>query len=72
MANPAAAIKRATLAAIRLHRDLDTQAGSALETGRIDIFETFARLNVPLIFKPLDGLLGAYLTRPFAGGPDYN
>lgn len=67
MASSASAIKKATLAAIRLHRELDTQNGSARDTGRIDVYETFARLNVPLIFKPLDGLLGAYLSDPAPG-----
>lgn len=69
MSNVASAIKKASLAAIRLQRDLGSQehATVGIGNGRIDVFETFARLNLPLIFKPLDGLLGAYLKTPAPG-----
>jgi len=61
------AIRRATLAAARLHRDLSLQAQAGNETGRIDVFDAIARLAVPLIFKPLEGLLGSYLSKPTPG-----
>lgn len=67
MTDYAAAIRRATLAAARLHRDLGVQAQAIRGNGRIDVFDVTARLGVPLIFKPLDGLLGAYLSRPMSG-----
>jgi Zn-dependent peptidase ImmA (M78 family) len=67
MNNIASAIRRATLAAARLHRDLGLHAQTIREDGRIDIFDVAARLEVPLIFKPLDGLLGAYLRFPAPG-----
>lgn len=67
MTDVANAIRRATLAATRLHRDLNLQARVPRENGRVDVFDALARLNVPLIFKPLDGLLGAYLADPVPG-----
>ena len=61
------AIRRATLAAARLHRNLGLQAHAENESGRIDVFDAIARLGVPLIFKPLEGLLGSYLSDPTPG-----
>ena len=67
MRNIAVAIRRATLASARLHRDLGLQAHTGHESGRIDVFDAIARLGVPLIFKPLEGLLGSYLSEPTPG-----
>jgi Zn-dependent peptidase ImmA (M78 family) len=67
MVDYAGAIRRATLAAARLHRDLGLQEAAVRDDGRIDIFEVIARLNLPLILRPLDGLLGAYLRDPAPG-----
>ncbi|TMH72223.1 MAG: ImmA/IrrE family metallo-endopeptidase [Betaproteobacteria bacterium] len=67
MKNAAGAIRRATLAAARLHRNLGLQAYAEHESGRIDVFDAIARLGVPLIFKPLEGLLGSYLSDPTPG-----
>lgn len=67
MVDYAGAIRRATLAAARLHRDLGLQAAAVRDNGRIDIFDVIARLNLPLILRPLDGLLGAYLRDPAPG-----
>lgn len=61
------AIRRATLAVARLHRDVGIQTRAIHEDGRIDVLDVIARLEVPLIFKPLDGLLGAYLRDPAPG-----
>ena len=67
MKSIAVAIRRATLAAARLHRDLSLQTRAGEESGRIDVFDAIARLGVPLIFKPLEGLLGSYLSDPTPG-----
>lgn len=67
MTDYANAIRRATLAVARLHRDLGIQAQATREDGRVDVFDVVARLDVPLIFKPLDGLLGVYLPKPASG-----
>ena len=63
----ATAIRKATLEVARLQRDLGIRAKATKEHGRIDVFDALARLELPLIFKPLDGLLGAYLHDPSPG-----
>ncbi len=67
MVNYVAAIRRATLEASRIHRDLAIQAQVVHGTGRIDVYGTIARLGVPLFFTKLDGLLGAYYRHPSPG-----
>jgi Zn-dependent peptidase ImmA (M78 family) len=37
------------------------------QASSIDVFGTIVRQKIPLVFKPLDGLLGAYLPRPIPG-----
>jgi Zn-dependent peptidase ImmA (M78 family) len=44
-----------------MRRQVETQASD------IDVFGTIVRQKIPLVFKPLDGLLGAYLPRPIPG-----
>ena len=59
------AIFEGTLAAQRLHAQLGMK--EAFERGglsRIDVFETASRLGALLLFRPLSGLLGAYLGKP--------
>jgi Zn-dependent peptidase ImmA (M78 family)/predicted secreted protein len=63
----AAAVRRATMAAARLHRDLGTEARIGREGGRVDVFDAAFRLKVPLLFRPLDSLLGAFLNEPIPG-----
>lgn len=67
MADFAGAIRRATLEAARLHRDLGIQAKVARGSGRVDVYDAIARLNVALFFTHLDGLLGVYLREPSPG-----
>lgn len=67
MVDFAPAIRRATLEAARLHRDLGIQAKVVRATGRVDVYDTIARLNVPLFFTKLEGLLGVYLREPSPG-----
>lgn len=67
MADYASAIRRATLEATRLQRDLAIQAKVVHGSGRVDVYETIARLGVPLFFTKLDGLLGAYYRDPAPG-----
>lgn len=67
MADYASAIRRGTLEAGRLHRDLSIEAKVVHGTGRIDVYDTIARLGVPLFFTKLDGLLGVYLREPSPG-----
>lgn len=67
MADYASSIRKATLEANRLHRDLAIQAKVVRGPGRVDVYDTIARLGVPLMFTKLDGLLGAYYREPSPG-----
>jgi len=67
MADYAAAIRKATLAVGRLHRDLAIQARVVHGTGRVDVYNTIVQIGVPLFFTKLDGLLGVYLREPSPG-----
>jgi Zn-dependent peptidase ImmA (M78 family) len=61
------AVRKATLEAARLHRDLSIQAKTVHGDGRVDVYGAIARLGVPLLFTRLDGLLGAYYRLPSPG-----
>ncbi|GAO02089.1 ImmA/IrrE family metallo-endopeptidase [Anaeromyxobacter sp. PSR-1] len=51
----------------RLHRALGTKARFAEGATRIDVFSAAVSLNVTLMFRPLKGLLGAFLNEPAPG-----
>lgn len=51
----------ATLEAERLHKQLKTQERLVQLSGNIDVFGAIVHLGIKLLFKPLDGLLGAYV-----------
>ena len=53
--------------AVRLHRDLGTQDYIEQSPGCVDVFGAIIRSNIALRFRPLKGLLGAYLAHPSAG-----
>lgn len=67
MADYRSAVRRAVLEAGRLHRDLAIQSRVLRGSGRVDVYDTIARLNVPLFFTKLDGLLGVYMREPSPG-----
>lgn len=67
MANDRDIILDATLEAERLHKTLKTKSRLQELSGQIDIFSSIVDQEVALIFKPLDGLLGAYLRSPSSG-----
>jgi Zn-dependent peptidase ImmA (M78 family) len=60
------AILHATMAAARLHKRLEKEE-SLFDNGRVNIFEAVFHLGVPLLFRPLDQLLGAFLNDPAPG-----
>jgi len=66
-ANYAAAVRAGTMAAARLHRDLKTEERLQAQIGSVDIFASIHEMDVPLILRPLRGLLGAYLSEPYPG-----
>jgi Zn-dependent peptidase ImmA (M78 family) len=51
----------------RLHEQLELKKELEGTPGSIDVFRAIIRLNIPLLFRPLEGLLGAYLTTPSVG-----
>jgi hypothetical protein len=65
--NYASAVRNGSMAATRLHHALGTREAMQAAGGNIDVFEAAARLNLPLVLRPLDGLLGAYLPHPIPG-----
>jgi Zn-dependent peptidase ImmA (M78 family) len=61
------AILRAAQAADRLHEEFGTAAATDGEEGRVDVFGMMARRELPVLFRPLDKLLGAYLNEGSPG-----
>ncbi|HQU46748.1 MAG TPA: ImmA/IrrE family metallo-endopeptidase [Pirellulales bacterium] len=61
MSNIRKAVMEAVFAADRLHRDFDSKSAADREGGRIDVFGMFAGRRLPLMFRPLRGLLGAFI-----------
>lgn len=65
--NYAGAVRAGTMAAARLHRALDLRATIARHGGAVDVFGAINTLDLPLLLRPLEGLLGAYLSDPVPG-----
>lgn len=61
------AVRAGTMAAGRLHRQLDTRALIEQQGGSIDVFDAIRALELPLLLRPLKGLLGAFLNAPVPG-----
>ena len=53
------AILEGAQAAARLHDQLGVQAAIESTCGRVDVFGALLASNAALIFRPLEGLLGA-------------
>lgn len=67
MSTVASSIKRGVAAAARLHQRLMTRP---LQLGRvcpIDVFAVLQNLGVPVMIRPLEGLLGAFIKEPAPG-----
>lgn len=60
-------ILEAITAASREHQRVGSQHVVQTAGGGVDVFGTILSLNIPLMFRPLDKLLGAYLPRPNPG-----
>lgn len=67
MADARRAILTGTYEAARAHKDLKSRERWEEDGGRIDVFGAIDHLGLPLMFQPMDGLLGAYLRRPAHG-----
>lgn len=63
----AKAVRHGAAEAARLHRNLNIRARLESEGGAINVFGLIHELNVPLLLRPLQGLLGAYINVPSPG-----
>jgi len=61
------AILNAVVEADRLHKEFDSKARAERGEGRIDVFGMLVNRDIPVMFRPLKGLLGAYLDHPDQG-----
>ena len=61
------AILEGAQAAARIHDQLAIRRTVEVSGGAVDVFRTLLALNVALLFRPLDGLLGACLPGPHPG-----
>ena len=61
------AILSAVSEADRLHKQFDTKARADKGEGRIAVFEMLVDRDIPVLFRPLNGLLGAFLDDPAPG-----
>ncbi len=61
MADVRTSILRAAQAADRLHKEFDTKTYTDGDEGRVNVFDMMAKRDLPVMFRPLDKLLGAYL-----------
>jgi len=65
--NYAGAVRAGTMAAARLHRQLGFRRLIETQGGSIDVFAAIHRIDLPLLLRPLQNLLGAYLNDPAPG-----
>lgn len=63
----ASAIRNGTMAAARVHRRLPFRDLVGERGGNVDVFAAIEMLEIPLLLRPLEGLLGAYLNEPAPG-----
>src|SRR5271170_3694853 len=63
----ASAVRAGTMAGARLHKQLDLQERIGVRGGNVDVFAAIQSVDLPLLLRPLQGLLGAYLNDPTPG-----
>lgn len=63
----ASAVRSGAMEAGRLHRTLGSRQLIERQAGAIDVFGAILGLEVPLLFRPLKGLLGAFMNEPIPG-----
>ena len=61
------AILEGTRAAAKIHRKLGLRHQIEKRSSSIDVFGTIIKKKIPLMFRPLDGLLGAFVANPAPG-----
>ncbi|HWD41281.1 MAG TPA: ImmA/IrrE family metallo-endopeptidase [Fimbriimonas sp.] len=60
-------ILKAVYEADRLHKEYDAESRAKQGEGRIDVFGMLVKREIPVIFRPLKNLLGAYINDPSQG-----
>ena len=63
----AGAVRSGTMAAARLHQQLALRDQVESRGGAVDVFSAIQVVDLPLLLRPLQGLLGAYLSEPAPG-----
>lgn len=61
------AVRNGVTAAGRLQRQIGLREQIQADPGPVDVFAIIARLDLPLMVRPLKGLLGAYINTPAPG-----
>jgi Zn-dependent peptidase ImmA (M78 family) len=61
------AILEGAKAAARIHSHLDLRRHIETQASNVDVFGTIVKEKIPLLFRPLEGLLGAYIPGPVPG-----
>ena len=61
------AVRKGAQSAGRLLRQLGIKEQIDITSGSINVFAAISELDLPLLFRPLDGLLGAFLNFPTPG-----
>ncbi len=65
--NYASAVRTGTMAGARLHQQLDLRSQIQDRGGNVDVFGAIHSIDLPLLLRPLQGLLGAYIDEPGPG-----
>ncbi len=61
------AILEGARAAAKIHRQFDLRRQIEAQASNVDVFGTIVKEKIPLVFRPLEGLLGAFLPGPAPG-----
>jgi Zn-dependent peptidase ImmA (M78 family) len=65
--NYASAVRAGTMASARLHQQLHLRSQIQDHGGNVDVFGAIHSIDLPLLLRPLQGLLGAYINDPGPG-----
>lgn len=60
-------VRAGMMAASRLHRRLPQREAIEARGGSVDVFGAIHAVDLPLLLRPLEGLLGAYISDPAPG-----